>query len=107
MDLNRLTIHELQKKIRAGDVSATDIVQDVFSRIDAVEKDVHAFITVMRDEAFFGASRADADIKAGDIKTLTGIPVALKDILCTRGVLTGHVFFAIIFPPMMPRWWRN
>ena len=88
MDLNRLTIHELQKKIRAGDVSSTDIVRDVFSRIDAVEKDVHAFITVMRDEAFSGASRADADIKAGDIKTLTGIPIALKDILCTRGFPT-------------------
>jgi aspartyl-tRNA(Asn)/glutamyl-tRNA(Gln) amidotransferase subunit A len=101
MDLNRLTIHELQKKIRAGDVSSTDIVRDVFSRIDAVEKDVHAFIAVMRNAALEGASRADADIKAGDIKTLTGIPVALKDILCTKGFQTtcgSHILHNYIPP---------
>ena len=101
MNLNELTIHALQEKIRTGDISATDIVQDVFKRIDAVEKDVHAYITLMRDDAFYGAMVADAEIKAGNIKTLTGIPIALKDILCTKGVLTtcgSHILHNFIPP---------
>ncbi len=88
MDLNRLTIHELREKIGAGEITSTDIVQDVFNRIDAVDKDVHAYISLMKDYAFDEASRADANIRAGNLKPLTGIPVALKDILCTKGFLT-------------------
>jgi aspartyl-tRNA(Asn)/glutamyl-tRNA(Gln) amidotransferase subunit A len=88
MDLNRLTIHELQKKIRAGEATSTDIVRDVFHRINTVEKEVHAYITLMKDYAFEEASKADKNIKAGNIKALTGIPIALKDIVCTKGYLT-------------------
>lgn len=101
MELNGLTIHALQEKIRAGDISATDIVTDVFNRIDAVEKDVHAYITLMKDSAFREASAADGEIKAGNIKTLTGIPIALKDILCTKGFLTtcgSHILHNFIPP---------
>jgi aspartyl-tRNA(Asn)/glutamyl-tRNA(Gln) amidotransferase subunit A len=101
MYLNQLTIHELQKKIRAGEVTSTDIVQDVFERIDAIEKDVHAYITLMRDEALGEACSADTSIKAGSIKTLTGIPIALKDIVCTKGYLTtcgSHILHNYIPP---------
>ena len=101
MDLNRLTIHELQEKIRAGEATATDIVRDVFTRIDAVEQDVHAYISLMKDDAFDEASRADADIRAGNLRPLTGIPVALKDILCTKGFLTtcgSHILHNYVPP---------
>jgi aspartyl-tRNA(Asn)/glutamyl-tRNA(Gln) amidotransferase subunit A len=101
MDLNRLTIHELQRKIAAGEVTATDIVRDVFERIDTVEKDVHAYISLMKDYAFDEASRADADIRAGNIRPLTGIPIALKDILCTKGFLTtcgSHILNNYVTP---------
>jgi hypothetical protein len=101
MDLNRLTIHELQEKIRAGETTATDIVRDVFTRIDAVEQDVHAYISLMKDDAFDEASRADADIRAGNLRPLTGIPVALKDILCTKGFLTtcgSHILHNYVPP---------
>ncbi|MCX5835977.1 MAG: Asp-tRNA(Asn)/Glu-tRNA(Gln) amidotransferase subunit GatA [Deltaproteobacteria bacterium] len=101
MDLNRLTIHELQEKIRAGEATATDIVRDVFTRIDAVELDVHAYISLMKDDAFDEASRADADIRAGNLRPLTGIPVALKDILCTKGFLTtcgSHILHNYVPP---------
>jgi len=104
MDLNRLTIHELQEKIRAGHTTATEIVEDVFTRIDAVEGDVHAYITLMKDAAFHDAAQADADIREGTIKPLTGIPMALKDIVCTKGILTTC---GSILPRMMPRWWKN
>jgi aspartyl-tRNA(Asn)/glutamyl-tRNA(Gln) amidotransferase subunit A len=57
MELNRLTIHELQKKIRAGEATATDIVRDVFARIDAVEEEVRAYITLLKEEAFHEAAK--------------------------------------------------
>ena len=88
MDLNQLTIHELQEKLKAGETTSTDIVQSVFRRIDSVEKDVHAYILLTRDAALAEAARADEEIKKGRIQALTGIPIALKDLLCTRGVTT-------------------
>ena len=101
MELNRLTIHELQNFIRSGEVTSTDIVASVFKRIDAVEKDVHAYITLMKEYAFEEALKADKDIKAGKVKPLTGIPVALKDIVCMKGFLTtcgSHILHNYIPP---------
>jgi len=88
MELNQLTIHELQEKIRSGKTTAVEIVQSVFQRIDAVEKDVNAYVVLTREAALEEAARADAAIRKGDIRTLTGIPIALKDLLCTRGIAT-------------------
>ncbi len=88
MALNELTIHELQDRIKKKEVSAREIVDDVFKRIDAVEGKVHSYITLMRESAYEAAESADRDIRAKKINTLTGIPVALKDIMCTRGVRT-------------------
>jgi len=88
MELYSLTIHELQEKIRSGEVSSTAIVHSVFDRIDAVEEKVHAYITLMRESALEEAKIADERIRAGEIKALTGIPIALKDIYCTQGVRT-------------------
>ena len=88
MALNELTIHELQDRIKKKEVSAREIIDDVFKRIDAVEGRVHSYITLMRESAYEAAESADRDIRAKKINTLTGIPVALKDIMCTRGVRT-------------------
>ena len=88
MELAALTIHELQDKIRAGEVTAMHITRSVFERIDALEEKVHSYISLTKKEALAAAELADRDIKRGDIKPLTGIPVALKDIICTRGVPT-------------------
>jgi aspartyl-tRNA(Asn)/glutamyl-tRNA(Gln) amidotransferase subunit A len=88
MELHQLTIHELQELIKNGDVSSTQITRSVFSRIDEVEERVHSYIRLMKDEALTAAARADEDIKKGNIRPLTGIPVALKDIVCTKGIPT-------------------
>lgn len=88
MELNRLTVHELQEMIKDGDISSVDIVKSVFRRIDAVENRVHSYITLLRDSALEEAEKADQEIKRGNIKALTGIPIALKDLMCTRGVRT-------------------
>jgi len=101
MILNRLTIHELQKLIRSQEITSSDIVKSVFERIDAVEGRVHAYITLMKEYAFAEAAKADKDIKAGNIKPLTGIPIALKDIVCTKGFLTtcgSHILHNYIPP---------
>lgn len=102
MELHQLTIHELQKLIMSGEVTSSGIVTSVFKRIDAVEEDVHAYITLMKDYAFEEALKADKDIKAGKIKPLTGIPIALKDIVCMKGFLTtcgSHILHNYI-PPL-------
>ena len=88
MELNQLTIHELQEKIKNGETSATQITESVFDRINAVEERVHSYIRLMRDEALATAKKADEEIKKGEINTLTGIPIALKDIVCTKGINT-------------------
>ena len=101
MELHQLTIHELQEKIRGGGASALQIAESVFSRIDAVEDRVHSYIRLMKKEAMAAAVRADEQIKKGDIQPLTGIPVALKDIVCTQGIPTtcgSHILHQFVPP---------
>jgi aspartyl-tRNA(Asn)/glutamyl-tRNA(Gln) amidotransferase subunit A len=88
MELNQLTIHELQEKIKNGNVTATQVTESVFSRIDAVEERVHSYIRLLKEDALAAAAKVDENIKKGDIKPLTGIPIALKDIVCTKGIPT-------------------
>ncbi len=88
MKLHALTIHELQSLLQRREVSAVEVVQSVFDRIDAVEGRVHAYLTLLRDEAFAQARQADRDLAAGRGGPLAGIPIALKDIYCTKGVRT-------------------
>ncbi len=101
MDLYSLTIHELQGKIKNGDVSAMQLAESVFSRIDAVEERVHSYIRLMKDDVLAAAAIADENIKKGDIQPLTGIPIALKDIVCTQGITTtcgSHILYNFVPP---------
>ena len=101
MKLHELTIHELQDKLRAGETTAAEINASVFSRIDAVDPNLHAYILLMREQAAAEAERADAEIRRGKIKPLTGIPIALKDICCTWGIRTtcGSRMLENFIPP--------
>jgi aspartyl-tRNA(Asn)/glutamyl-tRNA(Gln) amidotransferase subunit A len=89
VDLYRLTIHELRDLIQAGDVSPVQAVQSYLTRIDAVEKTVHAFNCVTAQAALDAAERyrkLQADKAA--LPPLAGIPLAVKDVICTQGVPT-------------------
>ena len=101
MELHKLTIHELQKKLVSGEITATDLMQDTFKRIDAVEKDIHAYIMLLRESALEEAQKADIQIKAGNIKQLSGIPLAIKDICCTKDITTtcGSRILQNFIPP--------
>ena len=88
MQLSELTIHELTLLLQAGEVSSEEIVAAVFSRIDQIEGDIGAYITLCRDEALAQAKRADTILAAGEASPLCGIPLAVKDNISTTGVRT-------------------
>jgi aspartyl-tRNA(Asn)/glutamyl-tRNA(Gln) amidotransferase subunit A len=101
MELYSLTIHELQEKIKSGSVTAVELAESVFSRIDAVEDRVHSYIRLMKEQAMAAAAEADENIKKGDIRPLSGIPIALKDIVCTKGITTtcgSHILHNFVPP---------
>ncbi len=79
------TALEIRDLVRSRRASAVEVVQEHLRRIDAWEPRLHAFLTVMREEALEQARRVDAKSEKGP---LAGVPVALKDNLCTRGVRT-------------------
>lgn len=101
MKLHQLTIHELQKRLRGGGTTSADIVESVIQRIDAVEGRIHSYITLMKDSAREDARRADEDIRKGNARPLTGIPIAVKDLICTQGIRTtcGSKILHNFIPP--------
>ncbi|GAA1241106.1 Asp-tRNA(Asn)/Glu-tRNA(Gln) amidotransferase subunit GatA [Prauserella halophila] len=89
-DLTRLTAAELAEKIHTGEVTAAEVTQAHLDRIAAVDGDVHAFLHVDAEGALETARAVDADLAAGraPVSPLAGVPLALKDVLTTRGVPT-------------------
>ena len=89
MDIMNLTAVEIGKKIKSGEISVREAVQASLDQIDRVEKDVHSFVTIDKEEAL---KRADEVQKLIDDGTLTGplagVPVAIKDNMCTKDLLT-------------------
>ena len=87
-ELSRLTIHEATELLRSGRASSVEITQAVLDRIEAVDDRTGAFVTVTGEMALEQARAADRQISAGDARTLAGVPMLLKDNMCTRGVRT-------------------
>ena len=88
MELFSLGISELNKLLEERKISARDIHESVYKRIEAVESRIRAYITVTREKALEMTEEADKEIKAGNKKILSGIPIAIKDNMCTKGILT-------------------
>ena len=87
-DITGLTLREARELLERNQVSSVELTQAVLDRIDLVEPAVRAFVTVTEDLALERAREADASIAAGDGTLLTGVPMQLKDNICTRGVAT-------------------
>ena len=81
-------LQEVRDAVRRGDRSATEVCQDALAHIARHEPSVHAFITIAADRALDRARAIDADRARWKSQPLTGVPVAVKDNLCTRGVRT-------------------
>jgi aspartyl-tRNA(Asn)/glutamyl-tRNA(Gln) amidotransferase subunit A len=83
------TAVDLARSVRTGERRATDVVEEHLARIAELEPELHAFNRVVADEARAAAGAVDRAVTAGrDPGPLAGVPVALKDNLCTRGVPT-------------------
>jgi aspartyl-tRNA(Asn)/glutamyl-tRNA(Gln) amidotransferase subunit A len=84
-----VSAYEIAAAVRAGERSARDVVDEHLARIEAREGELHAFNLVLADEARADAAAVDAAVARGDDPgPLAGVPVALKDNMCTRGLPT-------------------
>ncbi len=88
MELHALTIEEASGLLKNKDISSVELTLAVLDRIDAVDGKVGAYLTVDADGAMAQAADADRRLSAGDGDRLTGIPLGIKDLMCTRGVRT-------------------
>jgi aspartyl-tRNA(Asn)/glutamyl-tRNA(Gln) amidotransferase subunit A len=89
MDLMTLTAVELGKKIKEKEVTVEEATKAALSAIKAKESDVHSFVTVDEEGALAEAKEVQKKIDAGELTgPLAGVPVAIKDNMCTEGLLT-------------------
>ncbi|MGE0471060.1 MAG: Asp-tRNA(Asn)/Glu-tRNA(Gln) amidotransferase subunit GatA [Nitrospira sp.] len=89
MSLHKLTLIELQRKFKAGEVTAAEIVRAYSLRISQVEPKVRAFVTHMQESTLLQAESLDRNLKSWrKTMPLSGMPLAIKDNICTDGVLT-------------------
>ena len=83
-----LTAYELAQKIETGEISAREAADSANNRVGEVEDDVNAFVTTTPELALDRADRIDERLKNGGTKLWEGVPLAVKDVLSTRGVRT-------------------
>src|SRR5256712_7634854 len=100
--LTEKTIQELTAAYRSGETTPTAVAQAYLARIAKLDREVGAYLTVTGEQALEAAAGAAARYRAGAPRSaLDGVPVALKDILCTRGVPTtcGSKILESFVPP--------
>lgn len=89
MDIMSLTAVELGKKIKAKEISVTEATQAYLDQIEKVENDVHSYVTIDKEGALKRAGEVQKMIDDGTLLSpLVGVPVAIKDNMCTKGTRT-------------------
>lgn len=89
MSLLDLTAVELAGKIKSGETTAVAAMQAVIEQIEKTESELNCYVTFDKEKALDAAKKADEDIKAGKLTgPLAGVPMAIKDNMCTEGMLT-------------------
>ncbi len=89
MKITEYTARELSAAIRGGDMTVPEAVSGVLTEIRAKDKEVHAYVTVNEDDAMRQAENVQKRIEAGELTgPLAGVPVAVKDNICTNGLKT-------------------
>jgi aspartyl-tRNA(Asn)/glutamyl-tRNA(Gln) amidotransferase subunit A len=86
--LYELTIHEALAGMRRGDFSSRELTESLLARIDALDEQVKAYLIVTADYARAQADAADARRRRGEEAPLLGVPLAIKDVLSTKGIET-------------------
>jgi aspartyl-tRNA(Asn)/glutamyl-tRNA(Gln) amidotransferase subunit A len=89
MDLHSLTIHQLHDLLVKKEVTSREVTEALYRRIGEVDGRIKAYLLLTQEEAFRQADEVDRKIIRGEkIGDLSGIPIGLKDILCTKGIRT-------------------
>lgn len=86
--LHELTLHDARDLLQTRQISSVELTRAVLERVDAVDERVKAYVTLSGEAALKQAGDADRAIGAGESGPLTGVPMMLKDNMCTRGLRT-------------------
>ncbi len=86
--MHRKTILQVREDLKNKKYSACELLESIYNRIDAVEEKIHSYIHLSKESARKQAEEADARIASGDDAPLLGVPIALKDLICTKGSRT-------------------
>ena len=88
MDLTQKSIGELQNLLRNKEVKSIEVTEQYLDKIEKLNREINAYITICEEIAIEEAKKADEKIEKGEIKSLTGIPLSIKDLICTKGIRT-------------------
>jgi len=89
-DLHYLSLTEIGRRIKSGELSATEVTEATLQRIRSLEGELHSYARVLEDQALATAERLDRDRQAGKpLMPLHGVPLAVKDLFYTRGIPTA------------------
>ncbi|HVX93222.1 MAG TPA: amidase, partial [Candidatus Dojkabacteria bacterium] len=86
--MENLTIIQARKKLLNKEITATQLVNYYLDQIEKKDKDIHAYLTVTKELALAQAKKADEDFEYLKSHKLAGIPLAIKDVYCTKGIRT-------------------
>ncbi|GAB4439067.1 MAG: Asp-tRNA(Asn)/Glu-tRNA(Gln) amidotransferase subunit GatA [bacterium] len=88
MDIKNLSVTECSELIQKGETTSTELTELFLKEAKKLNERINAFITICEEEAFLSAKRADEQIKKGAKGVLLGVPIAIKDNICTKGMRT-------------------
>lgn len=102
MEIYELSVSEIIKKLKARELTTTEVVNAYFNRIEEVEPKVDAFLTLTKEDALKRAEELQKKLDNNEkLGTLFGVPIAIKDAICTNGVRTtsGSKMLENFVPP--------
>lgn len=88
MELYRLSISEARELLDKRKITAKELLNSIYQRIESVDSKVKAFVTLSKDKAYEMADAAQKSIDVGQSLGVAGVPVAIKDNMCTKGIRT-------------------